>query len=79
MAPWIVAARPVKAEGFWASEGDADNVKEWEERKEVLEAAGAKVIVIEQPALRTLLCLLFSMTVLAAHDITTSRSGSALD
>lgn len=58
VAPWIVAARPSKADGFWASEGDEDSAKEWEARKETLEAAGAKVILIEQPILRALLCLL---------------------
>ncbi|EIM92914.1 dihydrofolate reductase, partial [Stereum hirsutum FP-91666 SS1] len=51
VAPWIVAARPSKADGFWASEGDEDSAKEWEARKETLEAAGAKVILIEQPIL----------------------------
>lgn len=57
VAPWLVAARPSKAEGFWASEGDADDAAAWEERKEALEAAGAKVILIEQPVLRTsLIC-----------------------
>ena len=52
IAPWIVAARPPKAEGIWANEDNEFNVTEWEKRKEALEVAGAKVILVEQPALR---------------------------
>lgn len=52
MAPWIIAARPPKAEGIWANEDSELNMTEWEKRKAALEAAGAKIIIVEQPALR---------------------------
>lgn len=74
VAPWIVAARPSRADGFWASEGDEDSVKEWEARKETLEAAGAKVILIEQPILRTLLRLLSQWLCSALTILMTCRS-----
>lgn len=52
VAPWIIAARPPTVEGIWADEDSELNATEWEKRKQVLEAAGAKVILVEQPVLR---------------------------
>jgi len=47
VAPWVISAPPPKIEGFFANEGDASKLQQWEARRDALQAAGVTVILVE--------------------------------
>ncbi|KAI0066402.1 dihydrofolate reductase [Artomyces pyxidatus] len=51
IAPWVLTATPPKADGFWASEGDEEKVREWEARRDALLSAGATIVLVERETL----------------------------
>ncbi|TFY70909.1 hypothetical protein EVG20_g2093 [Dentipellis fragilis] len=50
-APWVISSAPPPADGFFAAEGAAEAVQEWEERKAALEEAGARIVLVERETL----------------------------
>jgi len=52
VAPWVISAPPPKIGGFFASEGDAENLQQWEARRDALQAAGVTVILVEPETIR---------------------------
>jgi len=47
VAPWVISAPPPKIEGFFANENDGEKLQQWEARRDVLQAAGVTVILVE--------------------------------
>jgi len=47
VAPWVISATPPKIEGFFANEGDGEKRQQWEARRDVLQAAGVTIILVE--------------------------------
>ncbi|KAI0308343.1 dihydrofolate reductase-like domain-containing protein [Multifurca ochricompacta] len=47
VAPWVISARPPKIDGFFANEDDGERLQQWEARRDVLQAAGVTVILVE--------------------------------
>jgi len=47
VAPWVISATPPEIEGFFANEDDGEKRKQWEARRDVLQAAGVTIILVE--------------------------------
>jgi len=48
IAPWVISAAPPKIEGFFANEDDREKLREWEARRDVLQAAGVTIILVDR-------------------------------
>jgi hypothetical protein len=52
VAPWVISAAPSKIEGFFANEDDGENLQQWEARRDVLQAAGVTIIIVDRETIR---------------------------